>query len=183
METTLESGEEIIMTVNKHWFVFVGSVISLLLFIILPLVIIAIFSATPQKETGGTGSSPILFFIGLWYLVVWIFFFIKWTDYYLDLFILTNRRVIYISQKGLFSRRISSSRLDRVQDVSAEVTGMMETFLDYGDVHVQTAGEEKEFVLRGLPNPSLIKDKILVQYGAAMNVPIKTAPEQARTEK
>ena len=75
--------------------------------------------------------------------MVWVLFFIKWTDYYLDVFILTDRRVIYITQKGLFSRRIATSRLDRVQDVSAEVTGMMPTFLNYGDVHVQTAGEEK----------------------------------------
>lgn len=171
MNVTFEPGEEIIMTANKHWFVFVSSSLPFLLLIILPLILIAVFSGIFKMETYTGGSSPALFFATLWYLALWIAFFVKWTDYYLDVFILTNKRVIYISQKGLFSRRISSTSLDRVQDVSAEASGMMETFLHYGNVHVQTAGEEQEFTLHGLPNPNVVKDKILFHYDAAVRAP------------
>lgn len=168
MKLIFEPGEEIVLTRNRHWFVFVGASLPFLLFVFVPMLVVAILGGIFKADTYGGGSSPTLFFAALWYLALWIFFFVKWTDYYLDVFILTNKRVIYVSQKGLFSRRISSSRLTRVQDVSAEVTGVMETFLNYGSVHIQTAGEEQEFVVRGLPDPNAIKNRILMQYDAAM---------------
>ncbi|MEK7065771.1 MAG: PH domain-containing protein [Patescibacteria group bacterium] len=179
-----EAGEEIITKVRKHWFVFAVQALPLAVLCIIPLIFFAIggsrFASSSVVQEAGP-SFP-LFFAGLWYLVVWVLFFIKWTDYYLDVFILTDRRVIYITQKGLFSRRIATSRLDRVQDVSAEVTGMMPTFLNYGDVHVQTAGEEKEFIFHDLPNPDIVKDRILSQYNSAIRMPRETAPVHKNTE-
>lgn len=169
MIVTFEAGEEIVMKVRKHWFVFAMQTLPFTILSLVPIFFFAIGSSRLVSflPGSGVGVSLPLFFAGIWYLVLWMALFIKWTDYYLDVFILTDRRVIYIVQKGLFSRRISSSRLDRVQDVSAEVSGMMATFLHYGDVHVQTAGEEKEFVLHSLPNPDTVKDNILKQYAAA----------------
>lgn len=166
MNVTFEPGEEIVLKVHRHWFVFVMESLFFVVLLLLPLIVTALLGSVFAMKEGADGSSPLLFFTGLWYLALWVFFFIKWTDYYFDIFILTNKRVIYISQKGLFSRRISSTRLDRVQDVSAEVSGMVPTFLNYGNVHVQTAGEEQEFVLHSLPDPDFVKNKILAQYGA-----------------
>lgn len=176
MIVTFEAGEEIVVKVRKHWFVFAMQTLPLAILALVPILFFAISSSRLVSFLPGNGAglSLPLFFSGIWYLILWMILFIKWTDYYLDVFILTDRRVIYIVQKGLFSRRISSSRLDRVQDVSAEVSGMMATFLHYGDVHVQTAGEEKEFVLHSLPNPDTVKDSILKQYAAAHVRP--TAP-------
>ncbi len=182
MDVTLELGEEILERKHKHWFVFAMKSILFVILVLLPLIVLFLVSGVSHIQTYIDGSSPVLFFAGLWYLAVWIFFFIKWTDYYLDVFILTNKRVIYISQKGLFSRRISSTRLDRVQDVSAEVSGMMPTFLNYGNVHVQTAGETQEFVLHDLPDPDFIKNKILAQYGAAVRIPAEVVITEKKPE-
>ena len=171
MNITFEAGEDVVLKKHKHWFVFAMESVMFFILAVLPLIVLALFRGASVASAHVGDSSPALFFTGLWYLALWIFFFVRWTDYYLDIFILTNKRVIYVSQKGLFSRRISSSRLDRVQDVSAEVSGMMPTFLNYGNVQVQTASEEKEFVLHNLPDPDFVKNKILAQYGAAVRAP------------
>ena len=62
-----------------------------------------------------------------------------------------------IEQKGLFSRTISELDYTHVQDVTSEVHGPIHTLLNYGDVHVQTAGTHGKFTFRNIPRPEKIK--------------------------
>jgi uncharacterized membrane protein YdbT with pleckstrin-like domain len=92
-----------------------------------------------------------------------------WTDYYLDVWIVTNRRVIDVEQRGLFSREIATMQLSKIQDITTEVKGFLPTLIGFGDVHVQTAGLEREFVIRGVPHPHKTREMIesaLARYGA-----------------
>jgi len=78
--------------------------------------------------------------------------------------LLTNKRVVDIEQKGMFSREVSTLRLDRIQDITVGVHGLIQTFLNFGEIHVQTAGQEREFVVRGLKNPHKLKNAIRTQH-------------------
>jgi len=51
--------------------------------------------------------------------------------------------------------------MERIQDVTYEVEGIVATILGFGDVHVQTAGESDEFLIKGISNPERVKKKIL----------------------
>lgn len=92
---------------------------------------------------------------------VWLFFFFSIVDYMLDLWFITDKRIIDIQQEGFFSRKVSEQYLDRVQDVSSEVSGIMPTIFRYGDVKVQTAGEHPQFVFEDVPNPEEIRRLIM----------------------
>lgn len=89
----------------------------------------------------------------IYYLFVWIFFFRSWIDYYLDVWFMTNERIVSIEQRGLFSRTIAEQKLFRIQDVNAEVHGLIATVLDYGTITIQTAGAEKVFFFKQVPRP------------------------------
>ena len=67
-----------------------------------------------------------------------------------------------VEQAGLFNRVISEQRLVRVQDITSEVRGLFPTFLHYGNVFVQTAGERERFVFEQVPEPDLVK-KVLIR--------------------
>ena len=69
-----------------------------------------------------------------------------------------------MEQHGFFRREIASFRLERLQDVTTEVRGIVATFLKYGDVHVQTAGTDREFVFKYAANPKEVKEKILTEH-------------------
>ena len=116
----------------------------------------------------GNTIALFMFFAFLWFLFLWIVFFIIWTDYYLDVLIVTDKHVIDIQQMGLFSRDISTLRLDRVQDITTEVHGIIATLLGFGNLQIQTAGESKEFVIKGIPKPTEVKKRILVVYDKAV---------------
>ena len=82
------------------------------------------------------------------------------TDYYLDTWIVTTRRVINIEQKGLFSRVISELHLNQVQDVTAETHGFIATILSYGHVYIQTAGTRERFEFKMVNDPVKVKARV-----------------------
>jgi uncharacterized membrane protein YdbT with pleckstrin-like domain len=176
----LEKNENVLLTARRHVFFLFVKLASLLPLIIIPLVIIfvvetienfnpdvASFTKTFYNVQGG-GSALVIFLLFTWLLFIWIGAFVIWTDYYLDVLVVTDHRVINIEQKALFSRETSSLHLDKIQDVSVEITGVVATFLNFGSLRIQTAGEVEEFVLKGIKDPNGIKKVILEQHEVAM---------------
>ncbi len=104
----------------------------------------------------------VLFFAAIWWLILLFIFFEIWLDYWLDAWIITNLRVISINQIGLFRRVYSEFSLSRIQDVSIETNGVLATFLGYGNIRIQTAGEN-DFHGRTMPNLSEVKN-CLMEY-------------------
>src|SRR3990167_5983038 len=89
----------------------------------------------------------------IFYLFTWLLVYHDWVDYYLDVWIITNERILDIEQHGLFSRVISELAIENVQEVRNTVKGFLATFLKYGDVHVQSSSAEKTVIFSGIPDP------------------------------
>lgn len=168
----IETGEEIIYTARRHWFILVGEIALLVLFAVLPGLLLFVPHLLPAElvaaikqatHVEGNFSLSVLFLWTLELLLLWIIFMMFWTDYYLDVWLITNHRVIDIEQKGLFSRRVSAFRFNQIQDVTAEVPGVLATFVDFGTVKIRTASEET-FDFRGVACPNLVKEKIMSEH-------------------
>lgn len=157
---TLEPNEKLIGRIQKHWFLFAVQCAVYALLAFAPLIALQYFPWTGSFPGNHTTLGAFLW--SVWLLVLWIGLFISWTNYYLDILIITTKRLIYINQIGLFSRRVSISRLDRIQDATGEIHGLIPTLLDYGSVTIQTAAEEQAFVIHDVPNPAHIKSMILL---------------------
>lgn len=97
----------------------------------------------------------------IFFLFAWLFLFQNYLDYHMDLWVVTTRRILNIEQTGMFKRTVSELRMYRIQDVTATVSGVLHTILDYGDVEIQTAGEKVRFVFEEIPHPNQIAKTIL----------------------
>lgn len=93
--------------------------------------------------------------------IIWIYAFILWIDFYFDVWIITNERIVNIEQKALFIRTISELKFDKIQDTSVEIKGLIPTVLNFGNVHVQTAGNTERFLFHKVPDPQKIKGLIM----------------------
>jgi len=82
-----------------------------------------------------------------------IFIAVAWLDFYFDINIVTNRRVVDVNQNGLFSREISELSLEDVEDVSVHYQGVLPTFFNYGEIIIQTAGTQSNFMFHNIRNP------------------------------
>lgn len=153
--------EVILHIIHRHWFnilvQFLGVLIAFL-FLLLGMATIQTLAAQ-----GNIIINPVtVYFLGNTILLfIWFFGFFIWIDYWFDIWIVTNQRIVNIEQRALFVREISELHLERVQDVTSEITGLIPSILNYGDVVVQTAGEQKYFRFRRVPDPNGIKDAIM----------------------
>lgn len=71
--------------------------------------------------------------------------------------LVTDENVVDVDQMGVFRNVVSTLRLSRVQDVSVDVKGPMQTLFKYGTINIQTAGEKDLFDFDYVPNPYEVK--------------------------
>jgi hypothetical protein len=154
-------GETIIKVLHRHWFdiashLFMAAFFAILLafgFFLLP----ALF---PAAFTGENGLIALLI-ENTFLLLLFIFVFLVWIDVWFDVWIITNERIINIEQKGLFVRHISEVSFSKVQDVTSETNGLIQSVLDFGEVYVQSASEIPRFLFRSIPDPVAVKDLVM----------------------
>jgi hypothetical protein len=161
----LEEGETVLLVARKHWFILLRGIFMPVLLFVVPLCVY-IFTGDVLKQNDVIASiahtdAILLFSISLWGLLIWMMIFLAWTDYYLDMWTITTRRIISIDQRGFFRRTVASFRYERLQDIEVRIDGVIATMLDFGDIHAETAGHEADFKIPGAPNPREIKRLIL----------------------
>lgn len=153
--------EKIIMLHRRHPFILLTKIAFWVVVAIMPFLFYIILGKVVFPYLSSPAFYPIvILFTTTYYLYVWLFIIYTFVDYYLDVWIVTNYRVVNVEQKGLFNRVISEQQLYRIQDVTAEIKGVFSTFLDFGTVYIQTAGEETRFIFKQIKGPRSCATKI-----------------------
>ncbi|MCK4635573.1 MAG: PH domain-containing protein [Candidatus Moranbacteria bacterium] len=153
--------EQVLHVFHRHWFDILKQYFPI---IILLIIMLGGLILNPYIFSNFTNENSITLFYftqTLLLLIIWIYSFIIWFDYYLDVWIITNQRVINVEQKGLFSRHVSELRFLQIQDISTNISGFIPTILNYGHVHIQTAAQQSNFMFRSVPNPYAIKATLI----------------------
>lgn len=153
-------GEQVQEVIHRHWFNILTHFIAIFL-LTFALLGSLIFVSLLFPELGEKQGRFFLFIENTFFIFLWLYSFLIWIDYYFDVWIITDERIVNIEQKGLFVRHVSELKFNRVQDVTTVVNGLIPTVLNYGDVFVQTAAEEERFVFRQVPDPYRVKDRIM----------------------
>lgn len=155
------SHEKIFTVIHRHWFNILSHFITIFLFSV-GVLIFFFFAPTLASVFEITLNPALVYFIASTLLLfLWLYAFFIWIDYYFDVWVITDERVLNIEQKSLFTRVVSEVNLGKVQDVTTKVEGFLPTLLDYGDIFIQTAGQEKHFHFRNVGNPDEHKDEIV----------------------
>jgi len=144
-----ESDEQIFIYIRRYPVAFLPAAVLTLLVTGLGLAVIALLgigTLFSQSELILIGSAFLLFMM--------LFGLIEFIDFYFDLHIVTDRRLVDIDQHRLFNRTVSELLLDDIQDVKAKSKGILATFFDFGDVMIQTAGTQANFEFTDVHHPN-----------------------------
>jgi membrane protein YdbS with pleckstrin-like domain len=147
--------EKIIFRVHRHWVTLVLSYIKA--FLSLLVIFLIIYFVGPARIYS---SLIALAMFAIWFLVTMVYIFFEWIVWWLDLYILTTKRIVDIEQRTLFSRQVSETSLDRIQDVTFEIKGVLATLFNYGNVRVETAGSETIISLDQVGDPEKLQKTI-----------------------
>ncbi|MBU0647921.1 PH domain-containing protein [Patescibacteria group bacterium] len=152
-----QSDERVFMFLRRHWISFLQPVFFVLVMAILPPVMIVFLGFLSidieiiKEFYGEFGAVDpdlrakqfMIFIFSAYYFFVASYFLVQWLDYYFDITIVTNERIIDIHQEGLFNRVVSELYLLSVQDVAGKQHGFLQNWFHFGDVVIQTAGSGK----------------------------------------
>lgn len=153
---------EIVIFVRRHWASFLGQFILSSVMLVIPTIILVLIYFLAKGIFHGLTLNFLVLFFSIYYLIAITFAFISWLSFYYDIYIVTRSEIVDIVQEGFFGRKISQLSLLRVQDVSSTIRGILPTLFAYGDVLVETAGEQTDnFLLKAIPNPQEVCAKIM----------------------
>jgi len=154
----LRPWEKVELVLKRHWIVYVILWIYCFLAIALSLSLYIFL--------GFTTLSNILNIL-LWMIMV-NFLLIEWLDHELDMYVVTNNRIIWIEQVAFLNRNMSECNLGQVQEVNSRTKWFFSNMLNYWTLSIQTAWNKTTMQMAFCPNSMQEARKILNvvdQYG------------------
>lgn len=156
---TKESKEKIILILRRHPVTNVPWLFTATLMIIAPLALnyVPFLLFLPQSYQ--------FMAILAWYLVTTAYILEQFLSWFFNVNIVTDERIIDVDFNNLIYKRISDAKIDKIEDKTYEMGGVVRSIFNYGDVFIQTAAEEKEFDFTAVPQPakviSILNDLII----------------------
>lgn len=147
----LQPWEEILIVIKRHWIVYVmvwlffavGLVTSIILFVVLWFT----------------------FIWGMTNIVFWLFFsiflYIEWLNHELDMYVISNNRVIWVDQVSFLNREVSECNLWQVQEVNSKTSGFFANMFNYWTLSIQTAWNKTTLQMDFAPDSMQEARKIL----------------------
>jgi len=83
----------------------------------------------------------------------------SWITWYFSVFIVTDKRLIQVTQKGFFHKSVIDMGLNQIQMVNYQVAGLQETMLGFGTIMMQTF--VGDLVIHDIAHPAKIQKKLL----------------------
>ncbi len=148
---SLREWEKVKMVIRRHWLVFVILWVHALAGLVINFVL------------------HIIFWFDLWVNVFsliylnWfiVFMYIKWINHELDMYVVTNARIIWIEQVWFLNREVSQCALNDVQEANTKTKWFFSNMFDYGDLTIQTAWNASNFRMEFVPDPLWTSRKLL----------------------
>ena len=144
---THEVGEKVSLLLRSHPFTQIGWVLVSILLIIFVFVLNFFIKDFFNLEQIFITN---LFFIIFIFSYIWI----NVLNWYFNVGIVTNRRVIDIDFYAVIYKEITVAQLNKIEDITVKSGGYFGSYFDYGSIFVQTAGSEVNVEFINIPHPS-----------------------------
>ncbi|MBI5127400.1 PH domain-containing protein [Candidatus Roizmanbacteria bacterium] len=150
---TYEPGEKVILLLRAHPVTQLHWIInSIILFIVLFFINFILPSFLLLNQIFVLNVFILVFILSfIWYS------FLNW---YFNVGIITNKRVIDVDFHGILYKEVTVARLNKIEDITVKSGGYFASLFDYGTVFTQTAGTEANVEFINIPFPSLVVQNI-----------------------
>lgn len=151
---TQKPHETIILFLRSHFITNISWIIFTVILICLPLTITLFLSLFKLGFLSSLIAARFtVIYVLFYYLMVFSYVFISFLHWFYNVFIVTSQRVVDIDYSDIVVHNIAITSLSHVQDVNYTQSGFIPTFFNYGNLFVQTAGDERNFEAFSIPKP------------------------------
>lgn len=159
-----QPNEKIMLVAREHWFLLFAKVLVVIILMIVPIIVNSLLNTFGVKFSSQVFTILSAVGLQLYYLGLLITLFIIFVLYYLNVYVVSDQRVVDIDQVGLLFHEVSELNIETVEDVTGQTKGLFGNLLNYGTVYVQTAGAKERFEFVNIPNPNSVASLILQLY-------------------
>lgn len=147
---TREAEEKIILFMRQHPIVNVPWIMMSILMLIAPAFVsnFAFLESVPPNFR--------FVFLLVWYLILTAFSLEKFLTWFFNVYMVTDERIVDIDFYNLIYKEVSDAKIDRIQDVTYTMGGVIRTLFNYGNVLIQTASEVPNFEFLAVPKPDKV---------------------------
>lgn len=157
----IDPSEKVLHEVRRHpiglWGIYFTTAIVVVIFIVVTYIFRDFQSESIAFNFGNfiipAGAILIILAIGTSFVAEYI--------YKSNLLIITNENIIQILRFSLFNTQTSQLNLAKIQDVSVDQQGIIQTFFNYGTIEIETAGEASNFRFPFTPHPNIVAKYII----------------------
>lgn len=123
------------------------------IFMLSMIIFSTIFILTSDIVDLGLYLSYVVLYSGILIFLALSYFFMNWTFWYLDVWIITASKLIDSQLITFFVRRRAELALEQIQDIRFTIPGTLATIFSCGNILIQSAAKEGNFRLMFIPNP------------------------------
>lgn len=158
---TQGENERVHLFLRRHFITNIPWIALSILLLLAPPLIGPLFGLGNLPLISSLSAQVVLILTLFYYIVVFgtviLASFINW---YFNVYIVTNERVIDVDFINILYREVSATRLNLIQDVTTKTGGVIRAIFNYGDVFIQTAGNEANFDFHAVPRPQDVAREI-----------------------
>ncbi len=148
-------GEEVQFLFRQHPLV-MRKALVLGLFAILLGVLPLDFPIVWQHEAVANWLIKLALVVPVIVLAAWAY---RWLGWYYTVYLVTNERMVLITQKGFFDRQVEEWQLDAITNVNYHIGGFQAAIFGYGDIVAKTYVGDVE--LKYIHKPAEIHEDLL----------------------
>lgn len=151
---TQKTDEVIILFLRSHFVTNISWIIFTVILVTLPLIItliLPLFKIDFLSYPIATRFTTV--YVLFYYLMVSSYVFISFLHWFYNVFIVSSERVVDIDYSDIVIHNIAITNLNHIEDVNYTQSGFISTLFNYGNVFVQTAGNERNFEALSVPRP------------------------------
>lgn len=149
---TRESEEKVILLLRQHPITLLPKALVTALMILAP----SILSIFPILSFSRLPPNFQFIAVLIWYLATAAFVIQSFLPWFFNVYIVTDERVVDIDFYNLVYKEVSDANIDKIQDVTYKMGGVVRTLFNYGDVLIQTASEVPNFEFLAVPKPDKV---------------------------
>lgn len=159
-----DPGEKILLLLRAHpitnipW-IALAFFVALMPFILPPII------ALLQFNLSVIPANFFIIFIMLNYLAVAMIVLEGFLEWYFNVTIITNEKVIDVDFEYLLYKGVDLAPLSKIEETDSITAGFLGTVFNFGNVRVQTAGATIAIEMKNIPQPAAVSDMILDLIG------------------
>lgn len=139
--------EEVVLTLRAHPITQISWITIALIMFFLP-----VFFNIPLVDF--LTNNQIFFINFFWYSFLISYVFLNILNYLFNVGIVTNKRIVDVDFHGILYKETTASSIDKIEDVTIKSAGYIPSLFNFGNVFVQTAGNEQNIEFINVPKPT-----------------------------